>query len=155
MCIRDSIRFAMADEMTPVNYWIENWNTSGVSTIWLNVSLNASSTSTFFMYYGNTSATIASDGLATFEDWGFDDFEGYSVGDLVTVGVWNTSTSNPLPGLDSAGDGYATMFYDNGTYHWYGYYVHVNHATSNDGINWTQDTANNPVSYTHLTLPTN
>ena len=139
------IRFATSDERTTVDYWIENWNTSGVSTIWVNVSLNASSTSTFFMYYGNASAGSAGDGLATFEDWGFDDFEDYSVGDLVTVGVWNTSASNPLPGLDSAGDGYATMFYDNGTYHWYGYYVHVNHATSSDGINWTQDTANNPV----------
>ena len=139
------IRFTKADEMTAVDYWIENWNTSGVSTIWVNVSLNASSTSTFFMYYGNASASSASDGQGTFEDWGFDDFEDYSTGDLVTVGVWNTSASNPLPGLDNPGDGYATMFKDGSTYHWYGSWGSIRHATSSDGINWTQDTANNPV----------
>ena len=90
------IRFAIADEMTPVDYWIENWNTSGASTIWINLSLSASSTSTFFMYYGNASAGSAGDGQATFEDWGFDDFEGYSVGDLVTVGAWTKHPSLSL-----------------------------------------------------------
>lgn len=59
----------------PLNFWVENWNTTGVSTVYVKVS--ASSTSNIIMMYGNPSANSASNGDATFLF--FDDFEGSSI----------------------------------------------------------------------------
>jgi len=64
------IRFCQADR-TKLSYWIEEWNPSGDSTIWVNVTQNG--TDTIYIYYGNSSATSESNGTATFEF--FDDFE--------------------------------------------------------------------------------
>ena len=55
------------------DYWIETWNPSGESRIWVEVpSLPGGDTATMYMYYGNPGATGASNGEATFEF--FDDF---------------------------------------------------------------------------------
>lgn len=55
-------------------YWIESWNTSGESKIWVNVTeIPANGTATIYMYYGNLSTSSASNGSATFMF--FDDFE--------------------------------------------------------------------------------
>jgi hypothetical protein len=51
-------------------YWIETWNTSGTSTIWVKVP--TSGTDVLIMYYGNAAATAVSNGSATFDF--FDDF---------------------------------------------------------------------------------
>ncbi|MCX6223244.1 MAG: DUF2341 domain-containing protein, partial [Bacteroidia bacterium] len=51
-------------------YWIETWNTGGTSTIW--VKIPNSGASSLFLYYGNASATAASNGAAVFDF--FDDF---------------------------------------------------------------------------------
>ncbi|MDY6834082.1 MAG: DUF2341 domain-containing protein [Chloroflexota bacterium] len=56
---------------SPLSYWIENWDASGTSTVW--VKTRTAGTSSIYMYYGNTSASSASDGTQTFEF--FDDFE--------------------------------------------------------------------------------
>jgi len=64
------IRFCQADR-TKLSYWIEEWNASGDSTIWVNVTQNG--TDTIYMYYGNPSAKSESNGTSTFEF--FDDFE--------------------------------------------------------------------------------
>lgn len=63
------IRFSQADG-TKLSYWIEEWNPSGDTTIWVNVTQNG--TDTIYIYYGNSSATSESNGTATFEF--FDDF---------------------------------------------------------------------------------
>lgn len=54
------------------NYWIQNWNTTGTSTIWVEVA--TAGTKTFYMTYGNPSATSQSNGDKTFIF--FDDFSG-------------------------------------------------------------------------------
>jgi len=56
---------------TQLSYWIENWNPSGTSTIWVKVP--TASTNAIFMYYGNSSADAVSTGSVTFDF--FDDFE--------------------------------------------------------------------------------
>ena len=64
------IRFCQADG-TKLSYWIEEWDTSGTSIIWVEVADNE--TDTIYIYYGNPSATSESNGTSTFEF--FDDFE--------------------------------------------------------------------------------
>jgi len=66
------LRFTEDDETTTLDYWIETWNTSGVSKVWVEVNVSASSTDTFFMYYGNGSASSGSNKSATWL-W-YDDF---------------------------------------------------------------------------------
>jgi hypothetical protein len=66
------IRFTAADETTLQDYWVESWDSSGTSRIWVEVT--APGTSTLYMYYGNATASSASDGDATFDF--FDDFSG-------------------------------------------------------------------------------
>jgi hypothetical protein len=64
------IRFTASDETTLQDYWIESWDNTGTSQIWVEAA--AAGTSTIYMYYGNTAAGSASDGDATFVF--FDDF---------------------------------------------------------------------------------
>ncbi|MFX0016634.1 MAG: DUF2341 domain-containing protein [Candidatus Hermodarchaeota archaeon] len=59
----------------PLSYWIETWNPTGVSMIW--VKIPSPGTSSLYMYYGNPSASSESDGDDTFIF--FDDFEGSTV----------------------------------------------------------------------------
>ncbi len=66
------LRFTEDDEVTTLSYWVDTWNTSGVSTIWVKVNVSASSTDTFFMYYGNGSASSESNKSSTWL-W-YDDF---------------------------------------------------------------------------------
>ncbi|MFQ6071049.1 MAG: DUF2341 domain-containing protein, partial [Candidatus Aminicenantales bacterium] len=54
-----------------LSYWIENWNTSGTSTIWVKVA--SAGTTKIYMFYGNPGASSASDADSTFVF--FDDFE--------------------------------------------------------------------------------
>ncbi|RLE69579.1 MAG: hypothetical protein DRJ43_03785, partial [Thermoprotei archaeon] len=79
------LRFYQADGIE-LDYWIENWNTSGTSTIWVEVT--TSGTDTIYMYYGNPSASSASNGTATFEF--FDDFE-----DGVLTDKWIIISGSP------------------------------------------------------------
>ena len=74
-----------------LSYWIEDWNTSGDSKIWVNVSSVPSGDSTIYIYYGNTSAYAMSNGDATFEF--FDDFEDGTYTDKweVVNGGWDES----------------------------------------------------------------
>jgi len=66
------IRFVGTDGTTVYDYWMEK-KTDGTSAVfWVNVP--TASTTTFRMYYGNSSLTTTSDGTRTFEF--FDDFAG-------------------------------------------------------------------------------
>ncbi|OYT28016.1 MAG: hypothetical protein B6U95_05085 [Thermofilum sp. ex4484_82] len=72
------IRFTDEDGTTQLSFWIEKWDPSGESIIWVKVpEIPASSTKTIYMYYGNPSASSASSGDATFVF--FDDFDGSSL----------------------------------------------------------------------------
>lgn len=71
------IRFSAAKNLkgSGLNYWIEQWNDSGLTRIWVKVpELKAKGQLTINMYYGNPSAQPVSNGEATFSF--FDDFEG-------------------------------------------------------------------------------
>lgn len=66
------IRFMGTDGTTSYDYWMEK-KTDGTSAVfWVNVP--TASTTTFRMYYGNSTLTTTSDGTKTFEF--FDDFSG-------------------------------------------------------------------------------
>lgn len=65
------LRFYQTDG-SELDYWIESWNTSSTSIIW--VEVKDSNTSTIYMCYGNSGASAASNGDNTFLF--FDDFEG-------------------------------------------------------------------------------
>jgi hypothetical protein len=82
----DDIRFVSSDEKSVLNYWRENYSTSGIAVFWVKIpSLSANSTTTIYMYYGNSDAEYEGSGDKTFIF--FDDFSG----DLSTK--W-TSLSN-------------------------------------------------------------
>jgi hypothetical protein len=69
----DDIRFTDTDGVTNLNYWLESGCNTTSTKIWVKVpSIPASSTKTIYVYYGNPSATSASNGSATFIF--FDDF---------------------------------------------------------------------------------
>ncbi len=113
----DDIRFTLYNHSTgtesELSYWIEEWNTSGVSKVWVNVTnIPASGTSTLYMYYGNTLAGNGSNGTATFTF--FDDFE-HSI-PWVADGMWHTTTKKHAGGNHSEWYGQeATDNYDTGT----------------------------------------
>ena len=78
------IRFYDTSESS-LSYWIETWNTSGTSTLW--VRIPSAGTSQFHMYYGNESAASQSSGSSTFNF--FDDFSGSSLSS-----VWQADANN-------------------------------------------------------------
>ncbi|MCK4473934.1 DUF2341 domain-containing protein [Candidatus Parcubacteria bacterium] len=66
----DDIRFCEADG-TLLDYWIETWNASGDSTLWVEVA--AQNTSVIYMYYNNPSASSGSSLANTFASGSFTD----------------------------------------------------------------------------------
>lgn len=66
----EDLRFVQPDGIL-LPYWIEKWDPSGRSIIW--VKVHTAGLDRIAMYYGNPSADPRSDGEATFEF--FDDFE--------------------------------------------------------------------------------
>lgn len=87
---------------TELSYWIENWDASGTSTIW--VKIPTAGTTEIFMYYGNPSASKVSSGIATFDF--FDDFEdgdydGWASRSYETDDVLQMETDHPLEGAYS------------------------------------------------------
>ena len=72
------IRFTDSDDSTLLSYWLESGCNSVSTKIWVKVpSIPASSTKTIYVYYGNSTATSASNGDNTF--FLFDDFDGTQV----------------------------------------------------------------------------
>ena len=86
------IRFYDSDGVTPLSYWIEEWDDDH-AVIWVKVPSIPSGGKKIYMFYGNLSAESESNGEATFDF--FDDFEtfdtvkwkAYSVDYSVSNGV--------------------------------------------------------------------
>jgi hypothetical protein len=73
------VRVTTSDMVTPVDFWIESWNSGTSASIWVEVPSVAASPSntTLYLYYGNSLASSASNGDQTFEF--FDDFASGSI----------------------------------------------------------------------------
>ena len=79
----DDIRVVNETSGETVPYWIENKSDGNWCKIWFNASYIPASSwcnDTYYLYYGNPSASSNSDGEATFEF--FDDFEDDTVGEF-------------------------------------------------------------------------
>lgn len=75
----EDIRFTDASDLV-LPHWIELWNEFGNSIIWVKIpEIPPASTSTIYMYYGNTSVSLTSSGGAVFNF--FEDFEGQVFGE--------------------------------------------------------------------------
>ena len=99
----EDIRFTTSSG-TACSYWIETWNTSGTSTVWLEApSIPASGTTNVYMYYGNSAAGAVSSGTDTFTF--FDDFPGSSLDATKWSGTETgfSVTGGQLKGTDTTG----------------------------------------------------
>jgi len=74
----DDIRFMDSDDSTELSHWRESYTASTSATFWVKVPSIPSGNKTIYMYYGNATASSASDGDATFVF--FDDFDDASLG---------------------------------------------------------------------------
>ena len=81
------IRFTASDGQTELPYWIEQWNHGSGASVWVRVNSIAASPSatTLYLYYGNETATAASNGFGT-----FDFFDDFSSG-MLEPGRWSSS----------------------------------------------------------------
>jgi PKD repeat protein len=112
------IRFVTSDGSTLISYWIESIIAGDYADIWIKAP--SISTTTIYIYYGNTSAISASSGDDTFEF--FDDFSGT----LLDTNKWNSNlnairggtgnivinnnlTFTQTSGLNNAGIGLLTL----------------------------------------------
>jgi hypothetical protein len=85
------IRFTSNDKTTLIPHWIESFTTDSTASIWVRVpNIPAGSTTTIYMYYGNPTATDASDGAATFE------FFDYFSGSALDTNKWTVNAVNQI-----------------------------------------------------------
>jgi len=116
------LRFTGPDGVTLLPYWIESYTASSVAYVWVKIpSIPASGSTTFYLYYGNPSASSASDGASTFLF--FDDFLGTSL----DTSKWDVRTTSG--GTYSVSGGILTI------------------TVQSDGVNWKEVTLR---SYTTL-----
>ncbi len=81
----DDLRFADTNSNN-LSYWIEDYTTSN-ATVWVKVPfLENNTNTTIYMYYGNPSASSASNGTNTFEF-----FDNFDDGDYTNNPTWITS----------------------------------------------------------------
>jgi hypothetical protein len=94
------------DTGTELSYWIESWDNSGDSLVWVRVPNLPTGDTTIYLYYGDPLLTSASDPHSTFLF--FDGFDEHPVGDFIDG--WDP------PGVfRAADDGGARVFDDVGT----------------------------------------
>jgi len=60
------IRFVDSDDLTPLSHWRESFTASSSAVFWVKVPSIPAGAKTIYMYYGNASASSASNGDATF-----------------------------------------------------------------------------------------
>ncbi len=72
------IRFTDSDGTTHLSYWLESGCNTTATVVWVKIPyLGANESKIIYLYYGNPSATSASNGYTTFDF--FDDFDGTSL----------------------------------------------------------------------------
>ncbi len=96
------IRFTSSDGATKLYHWRASYTVSSTATFWVAVATSGSST--IYMYYGNASASSASNGTNTFIF--FDD--GSPLTSWTNSGVtFDSSVGNPPPSFKAVGGTYA------------------------------------------------
>lgn len=76
-----------------IPFWIESWNASGDSMIWIKVPyIQNNGAARVYVYFGNAGASSASDGNSTFIF--FDDFEGITL----DINKWISNTNFQFTG---------------------------------------------------------
>jgi len=143
---------------TFVPYWIEDKVNGSWCKIWFNAShipANSWCNDTYYLLYGNASASSASEGEAVFEF--FDDFSNYK--DIALI----DEPTNPTRVADDPWEGDILCeqndFYYNGEYiSWYragpsGDRYNVGYETSSDGITWTPYSGNPILNQTETDGP--
>lgn len=137
------------DNFNKLPYWIESWNNTGTSTIWVKASY--SGTNQINMYYGNSSAGSESNGNKVFTF--FDDFNAETIDSSkwMNTGSFTQSGGNLTGGNTSNRLQSTTNFTGN-------YILETRHYTSTESSNgympagWFDSTSNN---YGVLFHPTN
>jgi hypothetical protein len=97
----DDIRFVDSDDSTELSHWRESYIDSTSAVFWVKVPSIPSGSKTIYMYYGNGSASDASDGDATFVF--FDDFESGNLDKWTIVAdtFWGVATDQTHSGTYS------------------------------------------------------
>ena len=101
---RADIRFTSDDGMTPIDFWVENWNFRSSASIWVEVPDIAANPATtiIYMYYGYSTAGSVSNGFNTFLF--FDDFNSglLDAGEgrrwEISGGTWSVQTDTQQDG---------------------------------------------------------
>lgn len=137
------LRFTGPDGKTLLNYWIELWNNTGISRIW--VQVEDPGTAKIYMDYGNPNANSFSDGTSTFDF--FDDFDD---------GIWAKYSKNPILTRTEPWEARAicepSVIYEDSIFKmWYmgcktsaGCNAALGYATSKDGFTWKKH-PDNPI----------
>lgn len=94
----NDIRFTSSDGSTLLNYWIESGPNTVSTKIWVKIPSITNGSNTIYLYYGNPSATSASNGTNTFDF--FDDF---------SSGPIDTNKWTIVAGSPSVTDGILTV----------------------------------------------
>jgi len=125
------IRFTTDDGITTIPYWLEKDCNTTSTKIWVKVpSILANGTATIYFYYGNPSASSASNGSATFEF--FDDFSGDLSKWTVVSNTWEIQADDTLRGYGPASSDPAIKTNYTGTD--YAFYA-KRKLVGNDGLN--------------------
>jgi hypothetical protein len=90
----DDLRFTTSDGTTLLDYYIESItgvNPNQLATVWIEFDSIGTGATTFYMYYGNSGASAASNGPNTFIL--FEDFNALNNGDLNGQNGWSGHTA--------------------------------------------------------------
>jgi hypothetical protein len=102
------IRFTDDDGITLLDFWTESYVPSDHAIFWVEVADNLDTDQVIYIYYGNSGATSASNGTATFQF--FDDFESG------TFDKWDAFTSWSINSTYKTGGEYGAYNDGNVTY---------------------------------------
>ena len=93
----EDLRFTGDDGQTAVPFWLERYTASSEAQVWVLLpTLPASSQAVVYMYYGSTTASLASDGAATFG--AFDDYEDNNITEYSGDTTLFTTVTSPVYG---------------------------------------------------------
>jgi hypothetical protein len=107
----NDIRFVNGTNGIELSYWVEKWNTSGTSNVWVKLPYLANNTNaTIYMYYGNSS--VQTSGSPKYVFLAYDDFSDSSV----NTTMWNVTAQTSVN--TSTQNGNILKFVTGQTHNW-------------------------------------